>query len=1229
MNKIPTPIQPPNANEKRALRLMIFVGLASIVFFLYSMLQKDNISYFPLYILLMITVVYYSLKYLHEWYHYFSISADKKPVTDKIYTVDILTTYCAGEPFDMLEQTLTAIQHITYPHTAWCCDEADDPAIKQLCTRLGVQHVTRIIKKDAKAGNINNALQYATGELCVVLDPDHIPVPEFLDRVVAYFDDPAIGFVQVVQAYYNQSESLVAKGAAQQTYQFYGPMMMAMHTYGTVQAIGANCTFRRAAIDSIGGHASGLSEDMHTAMQMHAKGWRSIYVPEILTRGLVPATMSSYFKQQLKWSRGTWELLVTAYPKLFTKFTWRQKIHYATLPFHYLSGFIFLFNFLIPVISLFTGNIPLQMDIVSFLLAAFPMFSMGILIRHYVQKWVAEESDRGFHLVGGILQIGTWWIHSVGFIYTILRKKVPYIPTPKNDNDPLPLILNLPNILVAVISLIAIFYGLWYDYTPYTAFMVILASMQIFFMVFILSISGYTTDTSKASSIAMKLRQNTWLIKKSHGFLRKFSLPLSFLVIITFVFFYNNQQQLPTFLPKSMSGLNVFYPGLYLQTAVGNDRMNSPVFSISDERKDISIIAYDLPWGQGEKNVLDTLLLQKMYSHNTVPMLVWNLWQKDSISTASADTAVLEQIMQGKYDAPIIQLAVQLAAINKPVFLQCGNQSVQNKLPLFAQQNAKHANFIAAWQYVHRLFDKSGADKIIWIWNPIDIASAVHFFPGKQYVDWLSIDISSPSIKDEAARKFSFDSLYRPDHLLPIFKSGLPIMVTNKQGYAPQSVKWWVTTWNNIDTSFSEIKCLIAGSGASTANKQLIVSALKITLADAPDLSIPLLPKSLKLPAVGAITGVNKLPVVLKSIVYDKGFYWFRNRHTMGQKTLEADVAAIKEIGINTIERTMPGFYDIKLGEILVKNQMNLIPRFWLLATPEVVADDRQLQQQKEKILSVVKANLNKKNIIAWSLGEDVLFSLDNQLYKPAYFYYQQKYVAWLADVTREIRLLDTYRPIIMDLQWDEKGRTRFQYYKQHVPLINQYMLVADVKYKQGLAEPLEDGMAWGRVAVELWPLVPAIRQSGTIPAWQDIENTDFVTINGLLDLSGRKKEWYRDVKRFWGGTPTDPSPIPEIRILKPASYTNENTELLYHVMYRQNKSLWRIYQDGVKGINFEWYLVRTDQYGNTMFIKKVGEGATIALTMPKDPQYYQLYVEAIVGRDVKMASSTLNTPLE
>ncbi|WP_232064742.1 glycosyltransferase [Rhodocytophaga rosea] len=275
----------PKKGEMTTMRLLIACGLFFMCLFLWWFVTYVEVGHPVLYWLLTAGLAFKLLRMLHEWYHYVAISIPKKPVTHKQWSVDILTTFCAGEPYDMMINTLEACQKITYPHTTYLCDESDDALLKQVCADLGVIHITRKNKIDAKAGNINNALKLATGEICVVLDPDHTPVPEFLDRVLPYFEDPQIGYVQVVQAYYNQLENnLVAKGAAQQTYSFYGPMMMCMNEYGTAQSIGANCTFRRAALDSIGGHAAGLSEDMHTAMRIHAKGWKSVYVPEILTR---------------------------------------------------------------------------------------------------------------------------------------------------------------------------------------------------------------------------------------------------------------------------------------------------------------------------------------------------------------------------------------------------------------------------------------------------------------------------------------------------------------------------------------------------------------------------------------------------------------------------------------------------------------------------------------------------------------------------------------------------------------------------------------------------------------------------------------------------------------------------------------------------------------------------------------------------------------------------------
>lgn len=1212
MNFRAAPIQPPSKKEKIALRAMIFIAYFSVAFFLYHMFKSSNIGNKPLYILLMITLVYLCLKYMHEWYHYFSISVTPKPEATRIYTIDVFTTYCAGEPFDMLEQTLTAMQAMTYPHTTYCCDEADDPDVRALCSRLGVRHVTRKIKVNAKAGNINNALQQATGELCVVMDPDHIPAPAFLDAVVGYFEDPETGFVQIVQAYYNQSESLVAKGSAQQTYQFYGPMMMCMNTYGTVQAIGANCTFRRTALDSIGGHAAGLSEDMHTAMQMHAKGWKSVYLPSILTRGLVPATMSSYFKQQLKWSRGTWELLVTTYPRLFTKFTWRQKLHYFLLPFHYLSGIIFFINFLIPVVSLFTGYIPLKMDVVAFALAAFPVLAMSVLIRHFVQKWVAEETERGFHIVGGILQIGTWWIHSIGFFYTILRKKVPYLPTPKNDNDALPFILNLPNFIIGVVSVIAIVYGFTNNYNPYTTFMAVLASMQVMFMVFIFSISGYASNESRATNIAMKIRKKTSLIIAAHGFLRKYSVILAVIVVTVFILGYRKLNELPTFLPKPLPGLEVFYKGVVRPE--GDTTYLNELFL---KHNNTSIVTLTVT---NDKNSDINLLDEKMnviYKRNAIPLLVWKPFESND-TVNNVNDELMQQVTAGKFDSQFVAFAKQLARVNKPVFVNL----YLNKTATDTLNKLQPAGYIAAWQHVHTIFDSAGTGKAIWVWNNWDIATARSYFPGSNYVDWLGVNIYDKEKDRDAASNQGFYALYHPYHQTALFNFGIPVMITQAATGAANKPSWWKVAEDNIDTAFTEIKAVVVTNDRVNNIPSLFAKLAKSNFEkDIKGLAAaPAKPLSAK---------QYILPDTLKAVLYDKGFFWFRNRHTMTKRTLEADIKAIKNIGANTIERSMPGFYDNVLDELFRKYDIKQIARFVTLISTEELDDDKKLQQEKERILSVVKDNLGKQNIIAWNLGADVLYNLENQTYKPGIYYYRNKYINWLSDVCNAIRSIDNIRPIITDLNWDVNGKKRLQFYQQNVPQIDKYMLVANTKYKPGLKEPLTGKMAWGKVPVELWDSISSIKKSGFVPAWQDIENTDFITLNGIIDLDGRNKQWFRKVENTWSNTPVAASPVPDIKILKPAKTTRESANLTYNIMYRLDTTQWKLYKGQVSALKFEWYLVRVDQYANTMFIKKAGEGNSISLPVPKDPQYYELFVEAVLGKDVKTARSTLNTPLE
>jgi cellulose synthase (UDP-forming) len=444
--------------EKLTLRILIILGILSIANFFYWFLNQELIDNKLLYWLLLGPLVFDSFRIIYIWYHYWDISVPEKPILTKKITVDVFTTYFPGEPYEMVKETLLAIQSMKYPHTTYLCDEANDAHLKEFCKKHGIIHVTRNNRVDAKAGNINNALKQATGDICLILDPDHVPKENFLDEIVPYFENDKIGFVQSVQAYYNIDESLVAKGAAEQTFHFYGPVMMTMNSYGTVNAIGANCVFRRKAIDSIGGHAPGLVGRYAYRNATLCKRMEIGLCSKIFTKGLVPASLTSYYKQQLKWSRGTLELLVSVLPKLFKNFTWRQKIHFGILPLHYLSGFIILISFLIPIISLFAATTPWKGNVINFGLLFFPMLTCILGIRFYVQRWVMDKSERGTHLMGGLLLACTWWIYIIGALFIpLFGKKYPIYPLQKKTKIRTSWKILIPNLLVGVISIIALF----------------------------------------------------------------------------------------------------------------------------------------------------------------------------------------------------------------------------------------------------------------------------------------------------------------------------------------------------------------------------------------------------------------------------------------------------------------------------------------------------------------------------------------------------------------------------------------------------------------------------------------------------------------------------------------------------------------------------------------------------------------------------------------------------
>ncbi|HEY5610946.1 MAG TPA: glycosyltransferase family 2 protein, partial [Thermoanaerobaculia bacterium] len=362
----------------------------------------------------------------------FHIEQPESRTTEREWSVALFTTSAPGEPYEMFVKTLAAARRIRHPHTTYLLDDTRDPRMADLAREMGAVHLELLDLPGAKAGKINAALARTSEEIILVLDPDHIPFPEILDRVVGFFDDPAVGFVQVAQAYYNAPRSFVAHAACEQTFAFYGPILQGMHGTGTAVAIGANCTFRRRALESIGGHGIGLAEDLVTAIRLHAKGWKSVYVPEILSRGLVPEDLDSFLRQQLKWSRGVYEVLLREYPRAFSKLTLHQKIAYLMIGTYYLVGITTLVFLTIPFIYLWTGAQPASMMLVDYVEHALPVAVFGVGIYLYSQKWLCDPvREQGLHWRGTLLKIGAWSVYLRGLVLALLGIAVPYVPTAK------------------------------------------------------------------------------------------------------------------------------------------------------------------------------------------------------------------------------------------------------------------------------------------------------------------------------------------------------------------------------------------------------------------------------------------------------------------------------------------------------------------------------------------------------------------------------------------------------------------------------------------------------------------------------------------------------------------------------------------------------------------------------------------------------------------------------
>ena len=375
-------------------------------------------------------------------------------------TVDVLVA-TKDEPLPVLRTTLLACNDLKYPHRTLVLDDGARPEVEALCRELGGVYLARRSGEDAKAGNLNFGLRHSTAEFVALFDADHVPLPHFLDRLLGYFGEERVGFVQVPQEFYNIDSiqhRTDRKGRTiwAEQYLFFSVIQPGKDAWNAAMFVGSCAILRRRALDEIGGFATGsITEDMLTSIRLHARGWSSVYHREHLAYGIAAQTLRPFAIQRQRWGVGNWQVFVRANPLLVKGLTLPQRLCYLASMVYPLEGLQKLVFYLTPPIALFTGVLPMRALDVDYLLHFVPYFLLS--------TFAFNEMARG---VGGQVLLEQY---SMAKYFTYLKTMViPLVPgrarifqvTPKTEGGRNPPGLILPQLAVLLVSLGAVAWSL-------------------------------------------------------------------------------------------------------------------------------------------------------------------------------------------------------------------------------------------------------------------------------------------------------------------------------------------------------------------------------------------------------------------------------------------------------------------------------------------------------------------------------------------------------------------------------------------------------------------------------------------------------------------------------------------------------------------------------------------------------------------------------------------------
>ena len=216
------------------------------------------------------------------------------------------------------KRLVDAVCNLDYPKDKMrimVCDDSNDDTVQLLDAAVNdykkqgfqIEHIRRGTRKGYKAGALKHAMQTTDTELVAIFDADFIPPDWFLRRAIPHFSNSKIGLVQCRWGHVNENYSTITQvQALSLDFHFLIEQKAKSNSDLFMNFNGTAGIWRRdCVVDAGGWHIATLVEDLDLSYRAQMKGWKCVFLPDIVVDAELPAQMNAAKRQQFRWAKGS------------------------------------------------------------------------------------------------------------------------------------------------------------------------------------------------------------------------------------------------------------------------------------------------------------------------------------------------------------------------------------------------------------------------------------------------------------------------------------------------------------------------------------------------------------------------------------------------------------------------------------------------------------------------------------------------------------------------------------------------------------------------------------------------------------------------------------------------------------------------------------------------------------------------------------------------------------